>query len=553
MARIHAALLTLIVIFFGLATADLIRDKSPNTDAVAFHLVNGYAYWKTHDFRMSPATPPLQRLWMTVPWLWMNPRLTLDDPAWKEADSVPFAMRFFYRDNRAMARSLLYASRAMVFLLSLALLAAVYRWCVRLYGAEAGILGVGLLAFSPVIVGYAAQCSIEMGISLFFFLAVYGIYVYAESGGKRCFPWSGAVAWGLALASKFTAVLLGPVFLGILVLRKGVLRGAALLVGVVIVSLFVVWGTYFFDTAPLLGPNVPRVEEKIKMIEAVADRLPFGGGDNTEFFKKAAIETPIPMPAWFLGLGGIFRSHAAPYRHYFMGEWRDHQVWFHYLFSFAVKTTVPLLIMIGWALAVFVFSPGRPRLIDGLYLLWPVGMLFFATARDTTGQGIRYLLPVYPFLAVFVSGLWSRLAASRKARILLVLLFGAHILIGVSGSRSGIAYFNELIGGPGNAYRYVRGSDLEWGQELWALGKYCQKNHIEEIRCVLFGSYDYTFYDIPAAEIDEDEYESPRRAVYAVSAFRLDQPRWTREFAPKEILNHTIWIYDFTGTNDDPT
>ena len=84
-------------------------------------MVNGYVYLKTHDYRMSPANPPLIRQWMALPWLAIRPKLDLEKRSWKEADSVPFAREFFYKDNRAIADRLLFSSRFMVLLLGVLL------------------------------------------------------------------------------------------------------------------------------------------------------------------------------------------------------------------------------------------------------------------------------------------------------------------------------------------------------------------------------------------------------------------------------------------------
>src|SRR5262245_12765502 len=139
-----APVLLAVFLFQG---AFLIARTSPTTDEVPFHMVNGYAYLRTHDYRMSPANPPLIRQWMALPWLAFGPKLDLEKTSWKEADSVPFGVETFYKDNRALANKLLYASRSMVLLLGAALGWLIYVWARSLYGEKGGLFSLGLYAF----------------------------------------------------------------------------------------------------------------------------------------------------------------------------------------------------------------------------------------------------------------------------------------------------------------------------------------------------------------------------------------------------------------------
>jgi hypothetical protein len=77
---------------------------------------------------MSPANPPLVREWMALPWLFIQPRLDLDKDSWREAESVPFSLDFFYKDNRQIADLLLYSARFMVLLLGVGLGILIFIW-----------------------------------------------------------------------------------------------------------------------------------------------------------------------------------------------------------------------------------------------------------------------------------------------------------------------------------------------------------------------------------------------------------------------------------------
>ena len=59
-----------------------------------------------------------------------------------------------------------------------------------------------------------------------------------------------------------------------------------------------------------------------------------------------------------------------------------------------------------------------------------------------------------------------------------------------------LTYFNELIGGPANGYRYLAGPDVDWGQGLKALADYLRWNDIREVKLAYFGTDDPRMYGI---------------------------------------------------------
>ena len=209
--RRYFIVFALILLFFcqGLF---LIQDTSPTTDEVAFHLVNGYVFLKTHDYRMSPANPPLIREWMALPWLVINPKLDLNKEAWRQADSVPFSLDFFYKDNRSIADFLLYSSRFMILLLGMALAVLIFIWSKKLYGMWGGIVSLTLYTLCPSFLAHSTFATIDVGSAFFFMLSAYLFYRYLEEGENRAL-FSLAFSMGLMFAAKTTTLFFGPIFL----------------------------------------------------------------------------------------------------------------------------------------------------------------------------------------------------------------------------------------------------------------------------------------------------------------------------------------------------
>src|SRR3989338_1650325 len=320
----------------------LIQSTSPTTDETAFHMVNGYTYLKTHDYRMSPANPALLREWMALPWFLFKPKLDLDKAAWREADSVQFSLDVFYRDNRAIADKLLYSSRFMILLLGLTLGVVVYAWSRRLYGEWAGVLSLAFYSLCPNFIAHSAIAHTDIGITLFITLSAYGLWKYLCSGEEGDFILF-AAAFGVACAAKHNALVFFLPFLAILWLKKVFwvfLKGAVFLP---LSALFFIWVSYGFEFKPLLWQGVPRAEEKLSYVAAFLDTLFQGHATTKSWILHAAQTVQVPIPSYLLGFAGLLRSHQAPYLHYAFGQWTHDGIWYFYFFSFVSKMTLPFL------------------------------------------------------------------------------------------------------------------------------------------------------------------------------------------------------------------
>jgi hypothetical protein len=87
---------------------------------------------------------------------------------------------------------------------------------------------------------------------------------------------------------------------------------------------------------------------------------------------------------------------------------------------------------------------------------------------------LRYLLPIFPFIFVWVSGI-ARAYCLGHRKILLVVLGGMTWLIADSLSiyPHSLSYFNELAGGPEHGSEHLIDSNIDWGQDLLYLKDWC--------------------------------------------------------------------------------
>ena len=206
----------LLALFAGLSIREMVDDSLTADERV--HLPAGYAYWVKREFRLNPEHPPLVKLLCAVPLLALRPALPPTEPpqglSWHRYQPV-FGTDFFFRLNRDADR-LLFWGRLPVLALGLLLGATIFWWSWRLHGsAAAGVLSLSLFALEPTILAHSHFVTTDVALGAFGLLAFAALWSFSVTGRHPALALA-VVSMGLALASKFSAVVLLPVFLALL-------------------------------------------------------------------------------------------------------------------------------------------------------------------------------------------------------------------------------------------------------------------------------------------------------------------------------------------------
>ncbi len=521
----------------------LIRTMSATADEVPFHIVNGYGYLKTRDYRMSPANPALIREWLALPFLLIRPKLDLNKNSWREADSASFAYDFFYRDNRTNAERLLNSARFMNLVLGLALGWVIFVWSRSLYGNKGGLVSLAFYSFCPSFLAHASIAHTDIGVSLFSLAAAFFLWKYLEAA-RPADLWLFSLLLGLACAAKYNALIFVPLFLLILWIKRGLILFLKATFLVTVVSFFVIWASYGFEYKPILGGSVPRVEEKLADVSKISGRLFPANPAAHDFIRKAALEMPVPMPTYLLGLAAVTKAHGLPYRHFAFGEWTTHAHWYYYLFSFLIKMTLPFLCLL-FLRALYFKKTASDSKNENLTLLLPALTVFFITCFDTAQVGVRYLFPAIPLLFVWAGGLVKLTDQSALWRWVLGSFLAMNLVTTLPSFPNYLSYFNPIASVLGGGYRYVRGSDVDWGQGLKALKRYMEKEKIQMVTLRYFGPADISFYGIRYESLTEEEKVAPLKKVYAISLYYLEHVEWSKGMKPTALIGGSIFVYDF--------
>lgn len=540
------------VLFFALAAYSAGRKSATNDETA--HIAAGYAALKTGDYRLNPEHPPLIKLLSGVPLLFRGATLDLSDASWRAVGSGKlgwrhieqwyFGSKFLYEWNDA-DRTLFWA-RVPIILLSIGLAGLVGWWAGSLYGWRSGCMALGLYLLTPDLLAHSQLVTTDLGVALFFFLAVFGFWraLHSLTPGNLLMVCLGTAC---LLASKFSGPLIFPIFLLLALIfaysgekadpvmlrpRLGEIagfRGKLLLAGALIVAsgltaLLVVWACYRFRYR--ISPD-PAVSGTIEWMRYWAK----DGLVNN--LMHTFQEWRLLPEGYVLGFFDAFESlERRPA--FLRGEISQTGWWYYFPVSFLVKTPLPMIAMVvaGW-ISIRRFGAA---LADELALLAPVALYLAVAMAGNINIGNRHILPIYPFLIVSASKL-ARVFEPGCAKWMAAACGALLAWNAVEVARvypHDLAYFNQVAGGPAGGYRWLVDSNLDWGQDLKELARYRREHPEEPFYLAYFGTASPEYYGIRAKHLPSVNIEAfrnpggfarfsdvPSGAIVAVSATSL--------------------------------
>jgi len=185
------------------------------------------------------------------------------------------------------------------------------------------------------------------------------------------------------------------------------------------------------------------------------------------------------------------------------------------------------------------------RLRDELILLLPaLALLTLVSSQTGFSEHMRYVLPVLPFVFVWISqvarpgfpsssrtavgpargpaetGDPFRFRVASLTACSAVILFGWSVASSLSVYPHSLAYFNELVGGPEGGPRHLLSSNIDWGQDLIYLKEWVEQHpEAGPLHLAYFGYFDPAriglVFSAPAAADRDLPVDPP--GVYAIS------------------------------------
>lgn len=489
------------------------KDDSATADE-GIHLFAGAEYVENGTFWMNLEHPPLAKdlAGLSLKTLRLHPPAGGDS---RERTPHNGYSEFLYL-NRVPAQEILQAARRPFPVVFGLLVVVVWAAARALAGPGAGLLAAGLIALDPGFVAHASIVHTDVGAALTMTAAL----VLALAAARRDAPtlWAASgLALGVALATKFSAVLLIPLFAAVpllALLAEGERRTArsavtkalgVVMAGVIALGLLTAIYAVNMRAMPAGRPAA-----------CVAGFLSGRGAppDVVDLYARLSLAVPS-LGHWAAGMKGValLSTGGRENVNFFHGEISRTGFLTYFPAAFALKSTPAFLLLLAAALAL-----GRRALATywvGSLLL--AASFYFAMAMTSSFNiGVRHLFPAYPLLAIAGAVVLVRRLPVRlfpPAAAALVLATGVSL---ASIHPLELGYFNFILGSPERGAAWFADSNVDWGQDLKRLGDHLRETGTEaETTIVAYGGLATNYYSRSCRLLDPSRPLVPGR--YAIS------------------------------------
>lgn len=522
----------LVVAAFCIAQATLLvltaRDKSDTIDESTY-IGGGAIQWAHGSFRANCEAPALPKWGFGL-------ALRLADARTAKVPKVEaFAQGVLLWDNpRATLERNLFAARLAT--ICVVVLGGLFLWlAARRFGEEVALAAHALWCFSPTILAHGSLATLDGWVAALLCFTLWCAVRLYERPTLLRFATAG-LSVGLAAACKVPALGVLPV-LAVLALvalwrerrahssalRAWIHGGAATLLFCAFAFL-TLWGVYGFE---------------VGLVHTVHPCAHGGVGPTVG---------PTPLASWLEGFQYQRLHGKEGHSSYLFGEVRTLGWWWFYLACIALKVTLGAQLLAALRLALYplVRPTSRSLWADAALLGFPL-ILFYVLSRGNTQNGVKYLLPAYPFVMLWTARVVrdASTAWGRKGLVAALALVALATADGVSRHPHHLMYFNVWAGGPEGGPRYLVHGD-DWCQDQKRVADWQRAQGLPRIFYTRCGGKHERWginADAPPCK--------PTAGTYALHAVEAHRPDWTPKGCldwllvepPDERLGHSIYVY----------
>jgi hypothetical protein len=589
----------LLALMLGLGLSSMVGN-SAIVDEIA-HIPSGYSYLHFGDYRLNPEHPPLIKDLAGLPLQFMNLKFPNDRREWTTDVNGQWQAGWDFIYNLGNnANAIVFWARLPILLLMVGFGVALYCFVRRHWGTATALLALGFFALSPNFLAHGALVTTDLGISIFMFLALVTFvrFIKLPTAGNLLLL---SLALAAANLAKFSGVLL-YVFLGLASLfvvwawrnpkqkkhRFGLYTGGYIVACV----LSVLWIWIFY------APHVMNMPSNVQQ-RLITGSLTDKSMQGVSHVLVAMSPNPVlkPLTQYLLGIAMVYGRVAGGNTTYFNGMVTNQSFhgYFPEIFTFKTQVSLLILMLVATGFGLWqAYNKGRRHPMKAWAaslhdhpLEWMLGSFaafYFAVAVvGNLNLGIRHIMPVYlpvfVLVAVATVKIMRRLMRSEwrvSAAVVMALLMAWYGLSTIWAAPNFIAYFNELMGGPGNAYKYFTDSGVDWGQDLLRLKEYvdghpqithiavdyfgggsppyyfCQREYNDQGQLLTEGEYDCSHSKYEEWHSQNGQYSGQ---YIAVSETFLENDKWyadinnrpgyeyLRERTPIAKVGYSIYVY----------
>jgi 4-amino-4-deoxy-L-arabinose transferase-like glycosyltransferase len=498
------------------------------------HIALGLEAWRDGRFQKFIQTPPLARLWCTLPLLSRKWQINLE--------FLPAGFRLHGVQPDVMV--LTWRARVMNVLLGVLLGLMVWLTAARLFSGAAANFSLALFAFCPSLIAHFSLATTDGAATLLVFAAAVQVVRWKPypTWGRSLIC---GVVLGLLLLTKMSTLpMFGLAVLWMLVLVPSRVsfyprnwnwgKSAA----AVVVAFFIFWSGYFFHVSRLtirdgtLTATFPNWTTQI--VKPTHSRLnisvPVPAGEYIAGFRDLAFVNTHGQPAFFLGQVSL------------KGGWRTY-------FPVAILLKWPLVLFALASIAVLLVLTRRIKLPADLWILssFPAFYLLLALFAHLN-YGERHVLPVYPFALLFAAAVWQKFSQNGRGKFVLLTLLVLNAADVLRYAPDYLSYFQIGVP-PATSYRLLSDSNLDWGQGLVAVRKYELEHPNEQLSLAYFGSVDPAVYGVRARILAEDAQATGTVVIGATNLSgqflkNSDAYHWLFHHKLKGILGHCMYVFE---------
>ncbi|CAN5555937.1 phospholipid carrier-dependent glycosyltransferase [soil metagenome] len=591
-----------LLIAFALICYAAVSTKSATSDE-PLHAAGAYTHVFMHDYRVNPEDPSLWNYWLLLPRTARSMHVPMDDDLWPKllsdtAYGMPWSSVILFTAENDGAR-LIQSLRAMMVPLGVMLGIVIAIWGGQIAGKTGAIVATGLFAFDPNFLAHAGLVKNDIALSLTMAGMCFAVY----RAGRRATVLNilcAAALLGAGMSTKFSGVLLGPVFVAMIAARailpmdwiilgrslttvRSRLLGVGLLtLAAAVVAWSVIWMSYGFrfDATPAPGSrlNTAHVVSRTAEERFYLHHHRWPSSEELAAADPGVVARAITwterhrlLPqAWLYGFLYTYQSTLVR-ASYLLGRTSDTGWWYYFPLAMLFKTPLATLATGVMAIVVAIVAAvcGRARVCGAqrwtlACLVIPVAFYGASAMSSNLNLGIRHVLPIYPFLYLLIALAATKLQSIRPRVFKWTSAIVAVVLSieTLAAFPDYLSFFNVAAGGSRGGLRLLSDSNLDWGQDLLLLSRWQAAHPNTRLYFCYFGSVDPAVYGIRYLNLpggtyfNRDVHAPDQPGVIAISASRLQGVHLSpelREFygqllkdqQPIDVLGGSIYLFEF--------
>ena len=496
----------------------VIWRKSITVDEIVM-IPSAYYHLASGNFQLVNEHPPLSKLVAGAPLLFVQPEEARPDQITAPSGSSDMRWAYyesFWENNFDRFDTLGFWARAGMIALTIGLGILVFWFARELFGDRAAIIATALFALEPTVLGHGRVVQTDVPAAFGYLLFFMALYRYSRRRDWRRAAWLGTAA-AIAITAKYSMLLVGLVlaayFAAILWraagsdVRRTLLHASLVLVAI----LFIVNAAYFFHHPALSPADVQWINDSFTS-------------------HPRAFENMTRMLSWILPkdfvLGILFQFVHNSAGHYasLLGMYSQTGWWYYFPVAFALKTTLPFLLLSLAALAWSAYEFFRHKDSRFAWLIVPFVVYTIFVLFSHIDIGVRYYLPAYPFLFIASAALLDRLIKLRRAgRAGMLIAMMLLAWIGIEAVRAWpnhISYMNQLASRAPHWW-YLSDSNVEWGDDLKATAAYLHARGENRVTDATLGGFfmlhHYRIDRVDALDSKFDAATAPRYIAIGAS------------------------------------